>query len=242
MRQPPAILQVHRELKYRVDELEAQRLEAVVATNLPLRPRFGGERETVIRGVYLDLPDRSLTVRSLATPLDCQKVRYRHYEQPRMVRATVEHNVFVWIEVKVRLGDVVTKERVPFHGVLVPKLLRGEEPPPADASALAALLARGPLEPVVGVQYRRVAFEDEALDLRVTIDREITFQQPTAPGSAGPDVGRLDGCIVEAKSSRSLPAWLLSALAGGQPAAFSKFESAVRALQANGQDVTSPRR
>lgn len=231
MQQPPAILQVHRELKYRVDASEATRLERIVEANLPLRPRFRGERVTLVRGVYLDLADRSLTARSLATPEDCLKVRYRHYEKPQMVRATVEHGVFVWIEVKVRLGEVVTKERVPFQGVYVPKLLLGEHPVPSDASALGALLARGPLSPVVGVQYRRVAFEDERLGLRVTIDREITFQQPSAPGIPGPDVGILEDCVVEAKSATALPPWLASALAGTEAPGFSKFQVAISALR-----------
>lgn len=230
MPQPPAILQVHRELKYRMGEDEASRLERIVEANLPLRPRFVGERDTIIRGVYLDFEDRSLTARSLATPLDSQKVRYRHYEQPHRVRHTVEQSVFVWIEVKVRLGDVVTKERVPFQGVHVPRLLAGQMPAPADASALAALLARGPLTPVVGVQYRRVAFEDESLGLRVTIDRALAFQKPTAPGFPGPDLGLLDGCIVETKSGTALPPWLEQALANQAPSGFSKFEFAVRAL------------
>lgn len=234
MRQPPAILQVHRELKYRVGETEATRLEQVVEANLPLRPRFHGERETIIRGVYLDFADRSLTARSLATPADSQKVRYRHYEQPRLVRMTVEQSVLVWIEVKVRLGEVVTKERVPFHGVHVPELLAGTVAPPADATALGALLARGPLTPVVGVQYRRVAFEDERQGLRVTIDREIVFQEPTAPGYPGPDVGTLEGCIVEAKSAIVLPPWLVEALAGAEAPGFSKFEAAIRALRTRG--------
>jgi hypothetical protein len=231
VQQPPAILQVHRELKYRVDAGEATRLEQIVEANLPLRPRFHVERDTIVRGVYLDWADRSLTARSLSTPQDCQKVRYRHYEQARMVRATVEHSVFVWIEVKVRLGEVVTKERVPFQGVHVPSLLAGERPVPSDASALGALLARGPLSPVVGVQYRRVAFEDERLGLRVTIDRQITFQQPSAPGIPGPDVGVLEDCVVEAKSAAALPPWLASALAGMEAPAFSKFEAAIRTLR-----------
>ena len=213
-----------------MDEQDATELEALVEQHLPLRPRFHGERETIVRGAYLDLPDRSLTRRSLATPQDSQKVRYRHYETPTLVRMTIEHNVLVWIEVKVRLGDLVTKERVQFRGVLLPRLLARQEPPPDDASALAELLGRGPLEPVVAVSYRRLAFEHPEGNLRVTIDRDVAFQRPEAPGESGPDIGVLEGCIVEAKSSAPLPEWMTSALAGAPPSSISKFESAVRAL------------
>lgn len=231
MKQPATILQVHRELKYKVDAAEATRLERLVEANLPLRPRFAGERDAVIRGVYLDLADRSLTARSLKTPRDSQKVRYRHYEKPMKIRMTVEHDVFVWIEVKVRLGDVVTKERVPYEGVFVSQLLARQRPVPPDATALAALLARGPLEPVAGVHYRRTAFEDANNDLRVTIDREIAFQRPAAPGNPGPDIQAFEGCIVEAKSRTALPRWLEDALGGAVPSDVSKFEVAIRALE-----------
>lgn len=232
MQQPPAILQVHREHKYRVDDDEALRLEQIVEAHLPLRPRFHGERATIIRGTYLDFADGSMTARSLATPEDSQKVRYRHYERERLVRVTVEQSVMVWIEVKVRLGEVVTKERVPFHGVFIPKLLAREVPPPKDATALEALLARGPLLPVVGVQYRRIAFEDESAGLRVTIDREIEFHEPRAPGIPGPTLGVLGGSIVEAKSPHELPAWLTQALAGSEAPTFSKFQVAIQARTA----------
>lgn len=230
--QPTAILQVHRELKYRMDEHDAKELEKLVGQHVPLRPRFAGERETIVRGAYLDLPDRSLTRRSLATPQDSQKVRYRHYEAPTLVRTTVEASVLVWIEVKVRLGDLISKERVQYRGVLLPRLLAGLESPPPDATALAQLLGRGPLEPVVAVSYRRVAYEAPTGSLRITIDRDIAFQQPRGPGLTGPDVAHVDGCIVEAKSSTVLPDWLAEALAGTPASGFSKFEAAVRALGA----------
>jgi len=215
-----------------MDEHDAAQLEAVIEQHLPLRPRFHGERETIIRGAYLDFADRSLTRRSLATPQDSQKVRYRHYETPTLVRTTVEHDVSVWIEVKVRLGDLVTKERVQFRGALLPRLLARQERLPDDASGLAELLGRGPLEPVVAVSYRRVAFEQPGGNLRITIDRNVAFQRPEGPGLAGPDVAVLDGCIVEAKSSAPLPAWLAHALIDAPASSISKFESAVRALGA----------
>jgi hypothetical protein len=230
--QPPAILQVHREHKYRVDDQEASRLEEIVEAHLPLRPRFAGERATIVRGTYLDFADGSMTARSLATPEDSQKVRYRHYERERLVRVTVEQSVMVWIEVKVRLGEVVTKERVPFHGALVPELLARQLPVPSDASALEALLARGPLRPVVGVQYRRIAFEDESAGLRVTIDRDVEFHEPAAPGIPGPTLGVLEGSIVEAKSAHGLPSWLIQALAGKEAHGFSKFQAAIQARTA----------
>ncbi|MBI2896485.1 MAG: VTC domain-containing protein [Deltaproteobacteria bacterium] len=223
------IHQVHRELKYRVDEAEASRLEAIFEREVPLRPRIRGQRETLVRGVYLDFSDHSLTRRSLASPTDNEKVRYRHYESPSLFRGTIEADVMVWLEVKVRKGDVVTKERIAFRGPLMPRLLDGEEAAPEDAPALSALLARGQLQPVVAVRYRRAAFELPDGSLRLTVDRDVAFQRPEHPGHKTPDVGQLGGCVVELKATGGIPGWLSEAMRPHPTSEISKFETAVRA-------------
>jgi VTC domain-containing protein len=226
----PAIHQAHRELKYRVDEDEAARLEALFGAHIPLRPRFTGERQTVVRGVYLDFADRSLTRRSLESPQDCQKVRYRRYEPPFRRTATTQPSVVVWLEVKTRQGEQVSKERVSFKGPLLPGLLGGTLETPADAVILRALLARGRMEPVVAVTYRRTAFERPDESLRLTIDRDVAFQVPSYVGDLSDDVGRLSGCVVEVKASAAVPEWLEEALGGHARSALSKFEAAARAI------------
>jgi hypothetical protein len=222
-----AIRQVHREFKYVVDEREAASIERGVEREIPLRPRFAGERTTFVRSVYLDYSNRSLTTGALAIPEDSTKVRYKRYEDPSHRSRTVDASV--WLEVKVRRGDLVSKERVPYPGVLLGELLNGHRPPP-EAEKLRELLARGRLHPVAGVKYRRVAFEEPDESTRITIDREITFQAPTTPGTTAVDVGRLDFCIVEIKPLREIPEWFETLMNRRAPSAVSKFECAARAL------------
>jgi len=222
-----AIRQVHREFKFVVDEREAATIEQAVEREIPLRPRFASERATVVRSVYLDYVNRSLTTGALAVPEDSTKVRYKRYDDPSRRSRTIDASV--WLEVKVRRGDLVSKERVPYPGVYLGELLNGHRPPP-EAEKLRELLARGPMQPVAGVKYHRVAFEEPDESTRITIDREIVFQAPTTPGITAVDVGRLDFCIVEIKPLREIPEWFDALMSNRAPSAVSKFEFAARAL------------
>ena len=199
-----AVRQVHREIKYAVSAEEADRLEALLEREIPLRPRFAGERATVVRSVYLDYVDRSLTTRTLATPEDSTKVRYKRYDDPGHRSRT--YDVSVWLEVKVRRGDMVTKERVPYPGVMLGELLNGSRPPP-EAQYLRFILGHGALQPVVGVRYLRVGFETPDESLRITIDRDVTFLSPELPGTKAEEVGKLHFGIVEVKPMREIPPW-----------------------------------
>ena len=138
-------------------------------------------------------------------------------------------DVSVWLEVKMRRGDMVTKERVPYPGVFLGELLNGNRPPP-EATYLQDILSHGTLQPVAGVRYERVAFEEPDESLRITIDREVTFQQPYAPGSHSVDVARLDTCVVEIKPMRDIPPWFDEIMDGHPLSGISKFERAARAL------------
>src|SRR5262245_58150328 len=102
-----ALRQVHRELKYTVTEAEAARIEQAVEDEVPLRGRFGGARAALVHSVYLDYADRALTTQALATPDQSVKVRYKRYEDPQWPTRT--HDVSVWLEVKERSGDLITK-------------------------------------------------------------------------------------------------------------------------------------
>ena len=135
----------------------------------------------------------------------------------------------VWIEVKVRKGELVTKERMPCRGPSLPLILSGAEEPPADAAGLRALLLRGELSPVAALHYVRLAFESPDGSLRLTIDRAIHFQRPHRPGDHVADVAKMDGCIIEVKSTGAIPSWLEQAMRNHPIAAISKFELALRA-------------
>jgi hypothetical protein len=223
-----AVRQVHRELKYTVDAAEADRIERALEKEIPLRGRFAGERGSLVRSVYLDYGDRALTTRTLAMPEDSTKVRYKRYEDPARRMRTMD--VSVWLEVKVRRGDMVTKERVPYPGVMLGELLNGNRPPP-EAQYLRFILSHGALHPVVGVRYLRVAFEEPDESLRITIDRNVTFQRAQDPHANGETVSTLDACIVEVKPMRDIPTWFDRIMNGHVVSGISKFENGIRALR-----------
>jgi len=222
-----AVRQVHRELKYVVNAAEADRIERALEEEIPLRARFAHQRGSIVRSVYLDYGDKTLTTRTLAMPEDSTKVRYKRYDDPSRRSRTMD--VSVWLEVKVRRGDMVTKERVPYPGVMLGELLNGNRPPP-EAQYLRFILSHGPLQPVVGVRYLRVGFEEPDESLRITIDRDVTFQRAEDPRLPAEDVSKLDACIVEVKPMREIPTWFDGIMNGHPISDFSKFESAIRAL------------
>lgn len=110
--------------------------------------------------------------------------------------------------------------------------------------AVADLCARcaEPLRADCLVNYRRTAWQDEAGELRVTIDTGLAFYAPPADlwsrdwalvrPTLGPAVASEQRRVLEIKSRAALPAWLVDALAANhiRPAPYSKFEAASAAV------------
>jgi hypothetical protein len=121
--------------------------------------------------------------------------------------------------------DLLGADGATFHGV-------------ADELRRVRAALSGPLRVSCAVRYRRRAFEDPALALRVTIDRELHAFAPD-PGAAlrvpfgdEPAAFAEPACVVEVKSRGGWPSWLPSLLAahGAVPVEYSKFVVASRAV------------
>lgn len=219
---------VRREIKYEVSPREAAVLEDRLGEHLPRRDRFQPSIGTIVKTVYLDHPDGSITRRCLAQPDESTKVRYRRYEDPSNRFPTSE--VSVWIEIKSRVGDLVTKDRVLYPGFGLDALLDRRAPVP-DCPRLAELLAYDRLVPIAHLSFLRIAFEEPDDSLRVTIDRQLVVW----PARARPSDGvPLDVSIVELKPVGDVPDWLAS-LVDRPPDPISKFELAVHALGLTGR-------
>jgi hypothetical protein len=223
MTKRPSLRVVRRELKWIVDAAEAARVERQIEARVPLRTWFA-TRDFIVRSTYLDYADLALTTRFLAQEDASIRVRYKRYQDPKLGDRTAD--VSVWLEKKERSGDFVTKERVKVPGAILPEILDGREPAPA---AFQELVARGPLSPIAGVSYRRVAFEEADESLRVTIDRDLAIVRPGGWRSLGTEVARPGFCIVEVKPTAALPAWV-GEIVGAPSVRFSKFELAAEAL------------
>ena len=99
-----------------------------------------------------------------------------------------------------------------------------------------------PLQADCLVNYRRVAWQDDAGALRITVDLGIAFFAPPADlwqrnyalvretlGAPSTVEGR---CVLEVKTRGTPPSWLAGVLADGGAVreAYSKFESASQAV------------
>ncbi len=172
----------------------------------------------------------------------------------------VRYQPWVWLEVKRRAEGRTTKRRLRLPKSEVPSFLRGEHAAfgatgdsvhaqreregsdPGLSELLDAYRTQAePLDASVIVNYRRIALQDAAGTLRITVDADIGFYRPPADlwtrthalvrGTFGAPAASERHLLVEVKSSAELPAWLARTLVDvrAEPIGYSKF---VRAGQA----------
>lgn len=172
-----------------------------------------------------------------------------------MVRA----QPWLWFEMKRRAGDKTLKLRVRIPKRRVPALIGSGRVadattlaaelrlPDAERDALESLAAYchgldEPLTELCLVNYRRLAWQSDDSNLRVTLDLAVSYY--AAPlhvwdadallvrSSLGSPRGSLPDALIEVKWRRAPPKWLLEALdhAGGRVLPFSKFLAASEAV------------
>lgn len=213
--------------------------------------------------VYFDTPSRALLRAARAQPERNVKLRAREYYDVHSSLAElatdpaqiVRHQPWVFVELKRREGTRTFKHRLRLERGELDALFRAPEAALQGADARReerdAILAfcgslGEPVAPSCIVNYRRVALEDAAGDLRVTLDVELGFFAPPpelwarrgplsrarlgAPRAAAPS------CLLEVKLRGALPAWLEDALAQAQATRerFSKFVLASEAVHGRG--------
>jgi hypothetical protein len=103
-----------------------------------------------------------------------------------------------------------------------------------------------PLSSVCLVNYRRLSWQSDEAELRVTLDRGLASFAPPADlwarrqalvrSALGAAAGAEPSGVLEIKRHGDVPAWLDQVLAsvGATPVPFSKFVSALSAVQAHG--------
>ncbi len=163
--------------------------------------------------LYLDSPHRVFLQQHLSGSPDRLKLRVRYYgERPS--------DECFW-EIKRRQGAMVTKRRAVVGLVDSRRLLTDLTAPlPSTNGALEAfqyLALRCSARPALLVRGRRQSFRasDRALDVRLTIDREVEWQPTRAPDFLEPEP-RLwrrisqgaDRALVEVKFHAARPWWL----------------------------------
>lgn len=241
-------------------QLDSHRHRGAGANTLPAAHHY-------VTTIYFDTPSRAL-YRAAKSHADSHiKLRAKEYydvhtdlaETATDARQLVRFQPVLWLELKHRDQAFTGKRRIgiPKHDVpaffsegrITTEMVDIQATAyGSDArsvlDAVAELCARcaEPLRADCLVNYRRTAWQDEAGELRVTIDTGLAFYAPPADlwsrswalvrPTLGPAVAAEQRRVLEIKSRAALPAWLVDALDANQirPSAFSKFEAASAAV------------
>ncbi len=172
-----------------------------------------------IYNLYYDTPDDYLIRTSLEKPYYKEKIRLRSYFSPAKPSDTV------FLEIKKKVGGIVTKRRVTLTLAESDAYLMQRQKP-VDLtkylqkqifSELDVFLDSYPIAPKQYISYQRSAFfgKDDP-DFRLTFDRNITerrYDLSLAMPSYGAQVIAPNQRLMEVKIAGAMPLWLSEKLA-----------------------------
>lgn len=176
-----------------------------------------GGKEYGIYNIYYDTPDDFLIRESLAKPYFKEKLRLRSYYSP----ATPDSPVF--LEIKRKIGGIVTKRRVSLTLAESREYLLTRRKPESHKyiqnqvfTELDAFLDHYPVAPKQYISYQREAFfGKDNKDFRLTFDRKLTerrYDLDLQDESYGNYIIGKDQRLMEVKVSDSMPEWLINKL------------------------------
>lgn len=212
------------EAKYLLTHAQRSRLERRMARQME-PDQFG---PSTVRNLYLDTPTFLLARRSLDHPLYKEKVRVRSYRP-----AGPGDRVF--LELKKKCEGVVYKRRCTCELEEALGLCACRRPPVGQVEREIAFTAQreGGLFPVAYLAYDREAFyAPHDRDLRMTFDRRVRarWERLSLSDDAGEWVLGQGLNVLEVKTSKAMPLWLVSYLSGEglRKTTFSKYGMAYR--------------
>ncbi len=262
------------ETKYLVPTAQARALADAIERELPRHRYVGDEANILpgahhfVSTIYFDTPARDLY--RAAQESDAHlKLRAKEYydlhpslaELATDPRQLVRHRPVLWLEIKFRDGSRSGKRRIGLPKPDVPAFftegritremveiqrLSGDASSSEVLGEVADLCGRfaEPLRADCLVNYRRVAWQDPAGHLRVTLDLGLSFFAPPddlwtrdhalVRETLGKPVGHEGRAVLEIKSRDELPSWLARVLTAArvERLAYSKFDQASRAAHA----------
>lgn len=204
-------------------------------------------REYGIYNLYYDTPDNLLIRRSIEKPYYKEKLRLRSYY------ASAEPGQSVFLEVKKKIGGIVTKRRVSMTVAEAESYIQTRVKPYyerfIDMQVIREmdvfLNSYESVAPRQYISYQRSAFfgKDDP-EFRLTFDRDLTerrFDLSLTKGSYGNKIIAEDERLMEIKVPGSIPMWMSQALSeiGIRRHSFSKYGRAylsfVREASQDGQ-------
>lgn len=200
-----------------------------------------GGKEYGIYNIYYDTADDYLIRESLAKPYYKEKLRLRSYYSPAS-----EDNI-VFLEIKKKVGDIVTKRRVSMTLGESNEYFRTGKKPEIKTyilgqvfNELDVFLDHYHVMPKHYISYRREAFfGKEDRDFRLTFDRKITerrYDLSLDKESYGGYIIGADQRLMELKVLNAVPGWLISEMSrlGIYNTSFSKYGKAYQGFIQSG--------
>lgn len=206
-----------KEIKFLLDMEQYNGLMQVIPQYMNPDKYCVGGKEYGIYNIYYDTPDDFLIRESLAKPYYKEKIRLRSYYSP----ASPDDTVF--LEIKKKIGGIVTKRRVSMTLAESEIYLRSRIKPKSNKyitkqvfRELDAFLEHYPVSPKQYISYQREAFfGKDNNDFRLTFDRKLTERRSDltlAKESYGNFIIEADQRLMEIKVSDTMPEWLVNAL------------------------------
>lgn len=219
------------ELKFLLSDEQYNRLIPIIHEYMNPDAFCVGGKEYGIYNIYYDTDDNYLIRTSLEKPYYKEKIRLRSYYSPAMP----DDKVF--LEIKKKIGGIVTKRRASMTLEQAEKfLMNGEKPPHSQKyiqnqvmNELVAFLNIYHVHPAQYISYQRSAFfgKDDK-DFRLTFDRKITtrrYDLTLASPSYGSQIIEEGQHLMEVKIIGAMPLWLAHSLSelGIYKTSFSKY-------------------
>lgn len=176
-----------------------------------------GGKEYGIYNIYYDTKDSFLIRESLSKPYYKEKLRIRSYFSP----ASINDKVF--IEIKKKIGGIVTKRRVSMTkreaDIYMKSGIRPISKKYLDNQVLNEIdvfKKNYSIQPAQYISYQRMAFfGKEDKDFRLTFDRNIIYRRydlSLGQECYGRQILKPDQRLMEIKITDSMPLWLSEAL------------------------------
>lgn len=219
-----------KEIKFLLDMNQYKSLMETIPLYMNPDKYCVGGKEYGIYNIYYDTPDDYLIRESLSKPYYKEKIRLRSYYSP------ASPNDLVFLEIKKKIGGIVTKRRVSMTLAESDEYFLSRKKPKAKKyitsqvfNELDVFLDNYPISPKQYISYQREAFfgKDDN-DFRLTFDRKITerrYDLGLDYESYGNYIIGADQRLMEVKVGNAVPDWLIEKLSELQiyKTSFSKY-------------------
>lgn len=206
-----------KEIKFLLDMHQYHELMNVINEYMIPDKYCVGGKEYGIFNIYYDTDDDFLIRESLSKPYYKEKIRLRSYYSP------ASDDDMVFLEIKKKIGGIVTKRRVSMTLAESSEYLATGRKPQSDKyitnqvfRELDVFLDHYKVSPKQYISYRREAFfGKDNKDFRLTFDRKLIerrYDLGLEYESYGNFIIEADQRLMEVKISDAVPDWLVNKL------------------------------